>query len=251
MRGWSVRSRVGAVAAALVVAMGAAGCGSETTGGGDVAGSVLSQAKQQLKDTSTARVTLRVENAPSANGPGTVTAEGVLDVANLQGRITYHHAAIDAPVEMLVLPDALYAKLPEPKDGKTWSTTEGMSGKSMFAGLDRDAVSEGLDAFGAAITEGMGADGSSERVFTETVTLDELREQLGATDDAPVLQMLESMNVESMTMEVATTADNRLARMSVQYGDAMTVTFSDFGAPLGDLTPPPADQVLVQKQPQI
>jgi hypothetical protein len=253
MRGWSVRSRAGALVAAIVVAVGVAGCGTNTASGGgaDVAGAVLSQAKQQLQESSTARISMRADNVPSANGPGVMTGEGVLDLANLQGRITYNHSAMAKPAEMLLLPDSMYAQLPEPKDGKTWATTEGMSGKAMFAGMDRDSVSEALDAFGSVVAKGATDNAAEERTFSETITVAELREQLGATDDAPVLRMLESINVTSMTVELVLTPDDRLKRMSVAYGDAMTVTFHDFGAPLGDLTPPPADQVLVQKQPLV
>ncbi|WP_436776830.1 hypothetical protein [Yinghuangia sp. YIM S09857] len=253
MRGWSVRARVGAVVAAVVVAVGAAGCGSETTsggGGGDVAGTVLSQAKQQLQDSSTARISLHVGDATAMGVPGAMTADGVMDLAAIKGRLTYHYESLGKSVEMLILPDAVYAKLPEPKDGKTWTRFEGMSGKSVFNGLDRDSVSEALDSLGSAISDAGKDDGSTERSFSETITLDELRDQMGASDDAPLIRTLESMDVKSMTVEFGMTADNKLTRMSVSYGDAMSVKFTDFGTPMGDLTPPSADDVATQSPPR-
>ncbi|MEU8134424.1 hypothetical protein [Streptodolium elevatio] len=253
MRGWSVRSRVGAVVAAIVVAAGAAGCGSQTAsgGGGNVAAAALSQARQQLKEAPTARLVARIKDGTKMGVPGEVTAEGVLDMANLQGRVTYHYVSMGKTAEMLLLSDAMYVKLPEPKDGKAWVRVEGMSGKAMFEGMDPDSVGESLDSFGTALREGGSGSGTAERTFTETITVDQLRDQLGATNDAPVVEMLSEMNVTSMTGTFVVGADDALKRMSIAYGDFMTIEFSDFGAPTGDLTPPTDDQVLVQQQPQL
>ncbi|MCF2529417.1 hypothetical protein [Yinghuangia soli] len=239
--------------AALAIALGVAGCGTQATGGGsgDFAAAALSQAKQQVMDASTVRVVMRISDGTGMGVPGEVTGEGVLDMVQLSGRLTYHYAFNGTSVEALIRPEAVYYRLPQPQDGKTWVTVEGITGDALFQGMDREALSASLSGFSTMSEDKSAAGGNGERRLVQTITLDELRDSTGVAQEGTLAdKLLGAMDVTSMTAELWVTTDRKISRMSIKYGDKMTIEMSDFGVALGDVTPPPADQVLVKQAPK-
>lgn len=262
----------GAALAALLLAGGAVGCGSEKSGKADKAGDDMTPAaavkKAAEKSDELTSFTFRMQG--KVPGDGRVRAEAAMSTEPLA--MSMNMSAPDQgpeKMELRLVDNALYVgagkEAAKEMDGKSWikfpASKEKGAGKpnglSMSAQANNNPADQSTLLTGSKDLKKVGSEkveGVETTRYTGTVTLDRMRELLKDEDAATKkrreksLEEYEDMGVEKLTMDMWIDGEDHTrqfrARGKGEKGPLdMTITFLDYNKPV-NVTAPPKSQVM-------
>lgn len=263
----SVKSSISAAGlAALLLAGGAVGCGSEESPGMSPAAAVAKAAKNTEEISS-----LRYRMKGQVPQQGRIEAEASLRMkpsVAMSMKMTALDQSEQGTIELRLVDKAMYigggAEMAKEMDGKSWMKFDLSalgSGKELnqlgAAGqADRNPAQETAILTGAKDVKKVGTEkveGVETTHYSGTVTLDEFRDSLKDEDKATrerrekSLDQYEKMGVDKLTMDMWVDGDDRTKQFRMR-GDAdggpldVTITFLDVNEPV-EITAPPAGDV--------
>jgi hypothetical protein len=276
-----MRTSIPALAATLVIAFGAAACGSGGSAASTKPSHVVETAYTATVNAKTAKVTF-AESTKSASTSGssesaTVTGSGLMNLSNHSFELTVN-APSGGTVELLEAAGVEYIQVP-PADrsqvpgNKPWESVdlnqvdEAAVGKSFsqLSSVNSDdptqALSNLTEVSDSVVKDGAATiDGTVTTEYGVTVDLTKeaakTRAKEGARAALAITQEAQELGTHTLPVTVWVDADGLVKQISEEVpipaastgatdgsGKAtVTMTFSDFGAP-APLTPPPSSQV--------
>ncbi|MEV0439077.1 DUF6612 family protein [Streptomyces spectabilis] len=265
------KGAAGAAVAALLLAGGAVGCGTEKKS--DSAGGDLSPAaavKKAAKN-SEALKSFSFRMKGQVPGDGRVKAEASMTAEPLAMRMKM--TALDQgaqKAEIRLVDGGLYLGGGKPSaetDGKSWMKFDAKAmekqgagkpgGSSMSSQAEKNPAQEAAFLTGSKDVKKVGeetVDGVETTHYKGTVTLDDLRADLKGEDAktrasrTKNIEKFEDMGIEKLSMDMWIDGDDRAKQFRTQ-GDAdkgkfdMTITFFDVNKPV-TVTAPPKSQVM-------
>ncbi|WP_037680491.1 lipoprotein [Streptomyces griseus] len=268
VRGATHRRVAGAGLAALLLAAGATGCGTEKSPEMSPVAAVAKAAKKTESISS-----LRWKMTGVTPEEGHVEAEAAMRQKPLAMSMkvsTPDDPEVKGAVEIRVVGKALYIggdAMAGEMDGKSWmklgtdkrgGADNGMSSDSKgLAQANRNPTSESAFLTGAKDIEKVGTetiDGVKTTHYKGTATLDDLRASFKGKDKATrerrekSIKQYEKMGVDSLVMDMWVDGDDHTKRFRMR-GDAdkgkldLTLTFVDFNKPVTITAPPAKDTV--------
>ncbi|MEV7285479.1 DUF1396 domain-containing protein [Streptomyces sp. NPDC093252] len=269
--GLSVRKRGGAAGAglvALVLAAGAAGCGTEKTVDIDPAAAVAKAAKNTEEITS---LNYRMKGEVPGEGQIEGTAAMSMKPLAMSMKMEVAPGGASAPeggeVEIRLVDQAMFInggeEAAKEMDGKTWikfdlaalGAGDELSELGAAGQADKNPASEAgfmADAEGVEEIGTETVDGVETTHYKGTITLADLRESLKDEDQETrearetTLEQYEDLGIDKMTMDMWVDGDERAKQFRVR-ADAeegpmdMTITFFDINKPVEVKVPPAAE----------
>lgn len=249
--------RWGLAGALVALVLVAAGCGS----GGSLALDPVASAADRTLDKGTGRFDLQTTFTLPLLGRATVSGEGSFDNAKQAMDVTMHldgdGAGLPSSVEVRLLSPVMYVRLPNEKREKSWVKIELQHAlKNLGLALPNLGVGQSpaealAQLRGSTNTEKVGTetiDGVRTTHYRGTVDVQDALGRATAKERKALQRLLDEakahgVDAASTTHDVWVGDDGLVRRLTEQVGSVghVTMTFSDYGAPV-QIEAPPADE---------
>jgi hypothetical protein len=208
---------------------------------------VLADARRDLAEETTARLTMTVEDGRSLGFfPAPVGVTGVMDMVNLTMNATYDFkVSTDGVFESRILPSGVYTKLPKPEDGKHWAQSQYKTVVPLRMRLDREYYTKQLEAFAGELKGSATVkDGEELTKTSATVDIEAVLKVTGGGANAKDASVFREIGIKTFGVSVWQDKDRRTVKIGFDYEGKMAIELSDFGAPVGDVSEPDSDDVI-------